>query len=469
MKNKKIVIAVLACVLVLGVFVYSQLGNETNELNIALLEVATVDGDNSETSNESVLEIEEEETPLATIGKSNSSSTRNLNSTELDKIRTYLFNSTNSERKSKANNKLVVEYDKLETTGNVRAKEIVQKWSHTRPNGTAWSTVLSANGIKQSDLKAGENLAKIAITPKSSYSDDYLKELADSIHKSLMNSETHKNVILNQNYDELGIGIYSQVEDGKVIIYITEHFKNEATSTVDVSKISISSIANQTYTGKQIKPSITLKYGSKALKNGTDYTLTYGTNKNVGTGTIKITGKGNYTGSKSVSFKIVKSVSKLTISAIKNQTYTGKQIKPSVTVKDGSTTLKNGTNYSVTYGTNKSTGAATVKITGKGNYSGSVTKTFYIVPKAPTSLKLTAASKAMKVSYGKSTGASGYEIAYSTSKTSGFKTVSLTAASKSITKLTSKKTYYVKVRAYKTVGKTKYYSAYTAVKSVKVK
>lgn len=397
MKNKKLIISLIACALVAGAAfaVVNSQKEEDAHYDVSLLDVATIDGDNSQTSDNPILEIEDEETPLATIGKNKPSSVKNLSTSELDKIRTYLINSTNKERKTKAANKLVVEYSKLKTTGNIRAKEIVQKWSHTRPNGQSWSTVLSANGITQSNLKAGENLAKIAMTAKSSYSTTDLNKLCAKIHESLMNSKTHRKVILNQNYDELGIGVYSQLEDGKVYVYVTEHFKNKNVSTIPVSKFKLSTVKNPTYTGKQIKPSITVKYNNKTLKNGTDYTVSYGANKNPG--------------------------------------------------------------------------EATIKITGKGSYSGTLTKKFYILPKTPTSLKVTAASKSMKVSYGKSTGASGYEIAYSTNKTKGFKNVSLTGASKSITKLASKKTYYVKVRAYKTVGKTKYYSSYTAVKSVKVK
>lgn len=58
--------------------------------------------------------------------------------------------------------------------------------------------------------------------------------------------------------------------------------------------------------------------------------------------------------------------------------YTGNEIKPTVTVKDGSTTLNEGTNYSLTYENNINAGIATVTITGKGKYTGSITKTYTI-------------------------------------------------------------------------------------------
>ena len=81
--------------------------------------------------------------------------------------------------------------------------------------------------------------------------------------------------------------------------------------------------------------------------------------------------------------------------------------------------------------------------------------------------------KKMKVSWKKDKKASGYEITYSTKKSfKGKKTIVVKnnkTTSKIIKKLTSKKKYFVKVRSYKQVGKTKTYGAYSKVKTVKVK
>lgn len=81
--------------------------------------------------------------------------------------------------------------------------------------------------------------------------------------------------------------------------------------------------------------------------------------------------------------------------------------------------------------------------------------------------------KKMKVSWKKDKKASGYEITYSTKKSfKGKKTIvvkSNKTTSKVVKKLTSKKKYFVKVRSYKQVGKTKTYGAYSKVQTVKVK
>lgn len=76
----------------------------------------------------------------------------------------------------------------------------------------------------------------------------------------------------------------------------------------DSSSFTISDIDDQTYTGSQISPPVTVTCGGKTLDYGTDYTLDYGENVNVGTdaGTVTINFTGNYSGSATVNFDIVK-------------------------------------------------------------------------------------------------------------------------------------------------------------------
>ena len=482
MKNKKLIISLITCTLVICIAFASwhflqPKDSESTHFTIHTLEFATTEDTDLDNDTTHTIQIGEDDTPLGGIG--NNSKARNLSASELDKIRKKLVNSVNKERSKTSKSKAVSELAVLERTGNVRSKEIVTKWSHTRPDGSSWATVLSTYGVSNKNLKAGEDLAKVSTTAKENYSESFLTQISDVIHKSLMNSPTHKKVILNQSYSNIGVGIYSEVKNGKLFVYITEHFKNanttqSSTKKTSISKATISGVPKtKAYTGKQIKPSITVKYSGKTLKKGTDYTISYGKNKSVGKATIKITGKGKYTGSVTKSFTITKrNVSTLTYSKISNKAYTGKQIKPSITVKYSGKTLKKGTDYTVSYGKNKSTGKATVKITGKGNYTGSVTKTFYIVPKKVTvsSVKSTA-KKSVTVQYKKVTGASGYQISHQKSGSKNWTnvTVSSKSASKTLTKLASKKNYKVKVRAYKTVSGKKYYGTYSSVKNIKVK
>ena len=164
-------------------------------------------------------------------------------------------------------------------------------------------------------------------------------------------------------------------------------------SSCPISTLSVSSIASQTYTGEKITPDVSVKNGEKTLVNGTDYTLSYSNNTNVGTASITISGKGNYSGTKNATFKIVaKSISGATVDAISSQSYTGAAISPAVTVKDGSKTLKQGTDYTVAYSGNTNVGTATVTITGKGNYDKTKTASFKIIAKPVSELSVGAIS-----------------------------------------------------------------------------
>lgn len=157
-------------------------------------------------------------------------------------------------------------------------------------------------------------------------------------------------------------------------------------------------------------------------------------------------------------------------------TYNGKIKTPSVTVKDYSgKVLKQNTDYTVSYAKGrKNVGTYKVKIEMKGKYSGTKTLTFKINPAKTTVSKLTAGKKSITVAIKKkSSQVSGYQIQYSTSKKftkAKTKTISSYNTTKyTLKSLSAKKTYYVRIRTYKTVDKTKYYSGWSTYKYVKTK
>ena len=169
-----------------------------------------------------------------------------------------------------------------------------------------------------------------------------------------------------------------------------------------------------------------------------------------------------------------KNIADVTVSGIKDKTYTGKKLTQAIVIKDGNMTLKEGIDYTIEYKSNKKIGTATVTITGKGNYTGTVIKTFKITPKGTKLTKLTAGKKQFKVTWKKQrTETSGYEIQYSTNK--NFKSAKKVkikknkTTSSTVKKLKAKKKYYVRIRTYKTVNGKKFYSGWSKVKSVKTK
>ena len=255
---------------------------------------------------------------------------------------------------------------------------------------------------------------------------------------------------------------------------ILETAEIPALSRISILKASVTlSTSIYAYDGKAKKPGVTVKLNGKTLKNGTDYTVSYSNNTKVGTATVKITGKGNYTGSVSKTFKIKNNFKKATVSGISTKAFTGKNITQSITVKYNGKTLKKGTDYTVSYSNNKKVGTATVKITGKGSYTGTITKTFKINPAKQEIQKLTAKSKAFFVDWAQKGSATGYEIQYATnSKFTSAKKVTITnnkTDKTTISKLSGNKKYYVRVRSYTTVKGTKYYGAWSTSKSVTTK
>ena len=247
-----------------------------------------------------------------------------------------------------------------------------------------------------------------------------------------------------------------------------------ALSRISISKASVTlSTSTYAYDGKAKKPGVTVKLNGKTLKNSTDYTVSYSNNTKVGTAKVTIKGKGNYTGSVSKTYSIKNNFKKATVSGISTKAFTGKNITQSITVKYNGKTLKKGTDYTVSYSSNKNIGTATVKIAGKGSYTGTITKTFKINPAKQEIQKLTAKSKAFFVDWAQKGSATGYEIQYATnSKFTSAKKVTITnnkTDKTTVSKLSGKKKYYVRVRSYTTVKGTKYYGAWSSTKTVTTK
>ena len=152
--------------------------------------------------------------------------------------------------------------------------------------------------------------------------------------------------------------------------------------TPSVANATIATIPNQTYTGYAICPSLTVYSNNGLLREGTDYTVSYTNNVNIGTATVVITGIGRYSGTKTANFRIKgPTLNAATIAAIPDQIYTGSEIKPSLTVTVNNITLISNVDYYASYSNNRNAGMATVTITGRGNYTGTRTATFRILAK----------------------------------------------------------------------------------------
>ncbi|SDB19797.1 fibronectin type III domain-containing protein [Eubacterium oxidoreducens] len=163
------------------------------------------------------------------------------------------------------------------------------------------------------------------------------------------------------------------------------------------------------------------------------------------------------------------SMNQCKVSSISNKVYTGKAITPNVKVTYGTKTLTKGTDYTVSYASNKKIGTATVTITGIHNYKGTITKKFKIVPGKAVIKSAKVSKKKVTLKFAALGNDVSYQIKYKKKGSSSWKTVTVSKKSKKITKLTSGKKYVFKVRAYKKIGKTTYYGAWSKNVTKKVK
>ena len=159
----------------------------------------------------------------------------------------------------------------------------------------------------------------------------------------------------------------------------------------------------------------------------------------------------------------------------KEYVYSGNSCKPTVTVKDRTGKQLNKNSYTVTYAKGrKNVGVYNVKVSFKGNYSGTKTLSFTVKPKSTKLTKLKKAKQSFKAKWKKrKVQVSGYQIQYSTSpKFKNSKKVIIKGYGTTNTKiknLKAKKKYYVRIRTYKTVNGKRIFSAYSKVKTVKTK
>lgn len=239
------------------------------------------------------------------------------------------------------------------------------------------------------------------------------------------------------------------------------------------------------YDGTSKKPSVTVKDGTKLLRNGQDYTVTYSKNVDVGTATVTVTGKGDYTGTSAVKFVIVKANNTIKASNIikdtskKTQTVKIKasvKYKAKLTYSSNSKSVKVDSSGKVTIAKNF-TGKAVISITSAATskYNKAVVKiTVTVRPSGTVLYKLTNNTKGrMKVTWKKNSSVSGYRIQYSIDKNfkKGVGTVTIgknKTTSGTLSKLKKGKTYYVRIATYKNV-RNKVYSSWSKVKKITIK
>lgn len=234
------------------------------------------------------------------------------------------------------------------------------------------------------------------------------------------------------------------------------------------------------YDGTAKNPAVI--YNGITLLENTDYTVKYSNNVDVGTVKATITGINNYSGTAVKEFKITPikfDDKKVSVSLEKSSfVYNGQSITPVVYVSYNHNNLIQNTDFTATYSNNNAPGVATVKITGIGNYSGSISKTYIILPEkiASVSIKKDSATSAV-ISWSAASKVSGYEILKFDSAKNAYVHLAYVSSDQTSYKASSLKNstaYYYQIRAYKTVNDKNYYgeagnTVFTFIKPSKVK
>ena len=245
------------------------------------------------------------------------------------------------------------------------------------------------------------NKAKAASIPAFTYNGNAVNLEAAGVPVVKYGKETlvcGTDYTLEYNKNAKDIGTYPVIIRGKGkysgAIYTTFQIKGISASTMKVvDPETEKAIAPQIYTGNEIRPAFIVQDAKgNELTPGVHYTVSYANNVNVGSAQIIITGKGEYTGTKKVTFSIKAlpfdeiAEDDLTIrfaTGSDTHAFVKGGVKPKLVIVYNGVTLKEGTDYSLSYKNNtviseNSTKIPTVIITGKKNFSKPLTREFKI-------------------------------------------------------------------------------------------
>ena len=238
------------------------------------------------------------------------------------------------------------------------------------------------------------------------------------------------------------------------------------------------------YNAKIQKPGLTVRSGGTVLGSA-DYDILWPAGSvNAGTYKVTVKLKGNYKGSGTASYTILKAPNYVTASAdsfFRSYSAKAQSFSVGAKAKGGQLTYLSSNSGIKVAGdgtltiTGKYAGTAVVKvIAGSSNYETAVKMITVVVPAStkPAKLRSTSARR-MTVKWKKNADASGYQIQYSLKRNfKGGKTVTITGnrkTSRKISRLVRGRKYYVRIRCFRTAGGKKYYSAWSAKKTVKVR
>lgn len=279
-------------------------------------------------------------------------------------------------------------------------------------------TITYKNNIKANDASNAKTAPTITVTGKGNYSGKetvtfkiipitlteanttvsdmtkvYNKKIQKPIPSITVNGRSLRNKTdFTVSYPDDTQGAYQAVGTYRIVVTGKGNYTGEQTLTfaitdkTPISKVTVAKIPNQAYSGDKITPAPVVKYKKSTLAEHVDYELEYRDNTEIGKAALILRGKGDYVGSKTVSFQITGgSLKKAMVTGlISPVVYTGAEIRQNaiLTIKVNGTdvTLQNGKDYTVSYQNNVKAGTAKVIYKGINGYTGTLQKSYKIIP-----------------------------------------------------------------------------------------
>ena len=246
--------------------------------------------------------------------------------------------------------------------------------------------------VKGIGVYEGSRTQSFTIKRKALSWDD-IKITTTSENPTITVKSDGKTLTRDQDYT---VTVTVEDRDVKVRIVGIGNYSGSFYSIYTLQKIAFSaddvclSPESYTYDGKAKTPAVTVTVNGVDLREGVDYELSYEDNTNAGRARVRVSGIGNYTGLVIKSFRIEpRDLNGATVNLQSGQwIYDGQEKTPPVTAKYGSTVLTENTDFRVAYTDNINAGKGTATITGIGNYTGKVTRTFTISPKNVSELDI---------------------------------------------------------------------------------
>ena len=277
------------------------------------------------------------------------------------------------------------------TTSLVLNTDYTVTYSDNVNAGTATATITA---VSTSEKYSGTATKTFTINPKA-LEDSFIADIAAVTYTGQEQTPapvlTYNGMTLVENTDYT-VAYSDNVNVGTATVTATGtgNYSGTASKTFTVNKAPLSAVtldpATLEYNRAEQTVSVTgVSAGSLAV-DLSDCTVSGNSGTDAGTYTVTVTANEsavNFTGSATADFTITPKPITDDMVTVEGATYTGEALTPAVTVTDGSAVLTEGTEYSVSYSNNIAIGDASVTVSGVGNYSGSVTSSFIIVPDFP--------------------------------------------------------------------------------------